>query len=294
MKRGKKIKKKSPKKVAVKKKVSVKKTKTPKKELIPTLNLKTEKDIAMDFAVKVYKKFDKIVKSVVLFGSAAKKTLTKGSDIDIIVILDDATINWNQELIAWYREELEKIIQANPYKNELHINTVKLTTWWDDLMRGEPIILNILRYGEAMVDFAGFFNPLKHLLIQGKIRPTPEAIYNCLERAPEHFGRSKLAEMGAIEGLYWAMVDSAHGALIAARVSPPSPEHIPGALKQTFVDKGLLKMKYVMWFRDLAELHKRIEHDELTSLKGIELDEWQQKTEEFMGLMVQLVKQIIS
>jgi len=38
----------------------------------PTLQLKKEADIAMDFATKVYKKFDKMIKSVILFGSAGK------------------------------------------------------------------------------------------------------------------------------------------------------------------------------------------------------------------------------
>jgi hypothetical protein len=210
-----------------------------------------------------------------------------------VIVIDDASIKWDQELISWYREELEKLIQANPYSGNLHINTIKLTTWWEDLIRGEPIILNILRYGEEMVDFAGFFSPLKQLLIQGKIKSTPEAIYNCLQRAPEHFGRSKLAELGAIEGLYWAMVDSAHGALIAANVSPPSPEHIPGALKQTFVDAGKLKMKYVLMFRDLSELHKKIEHKEILDLKGVHIDDWQERTEDFMSTMIQIVKEII-
>jgi predicted nucleotidyltransferase len=280
-------KKKSKKESAEKKKV------LPKKELMPTLNLKTETEIAMDFAVKVYKKFDKIVKSIILFGSRVKQTSVKGSDIDIVIVIDDASVKWDQELISWYREELEKIIKSNPYEGNLHINTVKITTWWEDLMRGEPIILNILRYGEAMVDFGGFFNPLKQLLIQGKIKSTPEAIYNCLQRAPEHFTRSKLAELGAIEGLYWAMVDSAHGALIAAKVSPPSPEHISGALKQTFVDSGKLKMKYVLMFRDLSELHKKIEHKEIIDLKGIQISDWQQRTEDFMNTMIQLVKDII-
>ena len=49
------------------------------KPSMPTLNLKTEHDIAMDFAVKTYKKFDKIVKSIVLFGSTAKRTQKRGS-----------------------------------------------------------------------------------------------------------------------------------------------------------------------------------------------------------------------
>jgi len=91
----------------------------------PTLKLKTERDIAEDFASKVYKKFNKIVKSIILFGSQAKQEATSTSDIDIIIIIDDASIAWDQELIAWYREELGKLIATNPYKKELHVNTVK-------------------------------------------------------------------------------------------------------------------------------------------------------------------------
>ena len=82
---------------------------------IPTLQLKNERDIAMDFATKVYERFNKIVKSVILFGSSAKHTNVSGSDIDIVILLDDASIRWDQELIAWYREELEKIVKANSY-----------------------------------------------------------------------------------------------------------------------------------------------------------------------------------
>src|SRR3989344_1875951 len=154
-----------------KKSAKLKPLKIPKN--IPTLQLKKETDIAMDFALKAYKKFDKIVKSIILFGSTVKQTAVVGSDIDIIIIIDDISINWDQELIAWYREELEKIIKSNPYQGSLHINTVKLSTWWEDLMRGDHVVVNILRYGESLVDFAGFFNPLKGLLIRGKIKSTP-------------------------------------------------------------------------------------------------------------------------
>ncbi len=259
----------------------------------PTLQLKKETDIAMDFATKAYKKFDKIIKSVVLFGSTTKQTQVTGSDIDIVVIIDDVTINWDQELIAWYRTELEKMIKSNPYKANLHINTVKLGTWWEDLLRGDPVVINILRYGEAMIDLAGFFNPLKSLLIRGKIRPTPEAIYSTLQRAPQHIARSKMAEMGAIDGLFWSMVDSAHAALIAANVPPASPEHIPGDLKENFVNAGKLKMKYVVWYRDLLVLHKKIAHSEIKDLKGVEIDEWQNRAEEFLQVMAQLVKDLI-
>ena len=259
----------------------------------PTLQLKKEADIAMDFATKAYKKFDKIIKSVVLFGSAAKQAAVTGSDIDIIIIIDDVTVNWDQELTAWYRQELAKLIKNNPYQSNLHINTIKLSTWWEDLIKGDPVIINILRYGEAMIDLAGFFNPLKYLLVKGKIKSTPEAIYSALQRAPLHIARSKLAELNAIDGLFWSMVDAAHAALIATNIPPASPEHIPGDLKENFVNAGKLKMKYVIWYRDLLVLHKKISHGEIKNLKGIEIDAWQEKAEEFLEVMANLVKDLI-
>jgi len=274
----------------MKKKVTAKKS---SKKDYPTLQLKLESDIAMDFAVKAYEVFNKMVKSIVLFGSSVKLSAVAGSDIDIIIVIDDVAIKWDQELIAWYREELDKLLRKNPYQKSLHINTIKLSTWWEDLIRGDPVMMNVLRYGEAMIDFAGFFEPLKFLLLNGKIKSTPEAVYNCLQRAPTHFLRSKAAELNSIEGLYWAMVDSAHAALISSGIPPASPEHVPNDLKETFVDKGKLKMKYVLWYRDLLILHKRIVHGEINNLTGVEIDDWQEKTQEFMRVMAELVNQSV-
>ena len=275
------------------KKKKSKKKSAPNPKNIPSLNLKTESEIAMDFAVKAYKKFDKIIKSIVLFGSTVKKESTTGSDIDIILIIDDASIIWDQKLIAWYRDGLEKLLRANPYRKSLHINTVKLSTWWEDLMRGDPVVLNILRYGEPMLDLAGFFEPLKFLMLNGKIKATPESIYSCLQRAPMHITRSKTAELSSIEGLYWAMVDSAHAALIAEGITPPSPEHIPIELKEIFVDKNRLKIDYVKWYRDLLALHKEISHGNITDLKGVEIDMWQERAEKFLGIMAKLVNETL-
>ena len=187
----------------IRKKKSPKK-KSVKKEIIPkTLNLKTDQEIAADFSVKAYKKFDKIIKSVVLFGSVAKQKISSDSDIDIVMIIDDVSINWDQELIAWYREELDKILQLNPYKGIIHINTIKLSTWWEGLLNGDPVILNVIRSGYPILDYAGFIEPLKYLMVQGKIRGTPEAVYQCLQRAPSHIASSNAAALTAIDGLYW-------------------------------------------------------------------------------------------
>lgn len=260
---------------------------------IPTLQLKTDHDIAMDFAVKAYKKFDKSIKSIVLFGSVAKNETVLASDIDIIIIIDDCSIRWDIELIAWYREELDKLLAVNPYKKSLHINTVRLSTWWEDLMKGDPVVLNVLRYGETMIDMGGFFTPLKFLLETGKIKATPEAIYSCLQRAPLHIAQSKASELNVVEGLYWAMTDAAQAALIAAKRLPPSPEHIPIYLKENLVDKGKLKMQYVSWYRDILVLHKQITHGEIRDLKHVNIDQLQDRTDEFLSVMAKLVNALI-
>ncbi|MCK5612727.1 hypothetical protein KAR91_63225, partial [Candidatus Pacearchaeota archaeon] len=195
--------------------------------------------------------------------------------------------------VAWYRKELDLILMANPYTKNIHINTIKLSTWWNDLMVGDPVLVNVIRYGEVLVDFAGFFEPLKHLLLTGQIKSTPEAIYNSLNRAPQHLLRSKAAELSSIEGLYWCMVDSSHAALMAMHVTPPSPEHISADLKEHFVNTGKLKMKYVDWYRELHVLHKRIAHGELRDLRGVQIDLWQERAEEFLDVMTKLIKNII-
>lgn len=255
----------------------------------------SEKEIAMDFAERVQVRFDKIIKASILFGSQTKNTATPNSDIDIVLVVDDAAINWDMELVAWYREELAKLVAAKDYNGkELHINTVKLTTWWQDLLHGDPVVINILRYGEALIDVGGFFNPLKALLLQGKMHSTPEAIYAALQRAPGHLARSKSSELNAVEGVYWTMIDAAQAALMTAGKIPPSPEHIPLMLKETFVDTSMLKMDYVKNIRDIYALHKAISHNEVRNVKGADIDNWQALAERFLLEMTNLIERILA
>jgi predicted nucleotidyltransferase/uncharacterized protein (UPF0332 family) len=257
-----------------------------------TLKISLDRDIALDFATKVYKHLNDLIKSVIMFGSSVKKSATVGSDIDVIVIIDDVYVKWDLELISWYREELGKIVKANPYVKSLHINTVKLSTWWEDMIKGDPVVVNIIRYGDPLIDFGGFFSPLKILLQEGKIRSTPEAIYTLLQRAPNHLARTRASMLAAVDGLYWACVDSAHAALIAAKVMPPSPEHISDYLNRYFVDKGMLKSKYADFYQELFMLAKDIVHGKKVEVKGKNIDEWFEKTDEFLGVMSAIVKKI--
>jgi|TARA_B100002003_G_scaffold38909_1_gene34462 predicted nucleotidyltransferase/uncharacterized protein (UPF0332 family) len=264
-----------------------------KKSKPPTMLLSREREIAMDFALKVYKEFDQMIKSVILFGSTAKKKSKSSSDIDILVIIDDVGIRWDMELVAWYREELAKLIKANPYVRPLHINTMKLSTWWEDMMRGDPVVLNVIRYGDALVDFGGFFNPLKILMARGKIKSTPEAVYTLLQRSPRHMARASQSLLAAVDGLYWTMIDSAHAALISANIEPASPENVAEVMKNTFVEDGSLNKKYVKYYEEVHGIAKEIIHGKRVSVGGKELEKWFSMTDDFLGEMARLVDDIL-
>ncbi len=270
------------------KKKSVIKKKTTKKKF------STDYDIAYDFSVKSYKLFKEAIKSIVFFGSAAKGKSVKGSDIDIVVILDDCSIAWDQELIAWYREELRKLIEKQTYAKKLHINTVTLSTFWEEVRAGDPATINVIRYGQTLIDFGGFFDPLKVLLAKGKIRPTPEAIFAVLRRAPLHISRARFNVIGSIENLYWAMVDSAHGALMAKGEVPPSPEHVGTMLSRIFVSNKKLDKKYVQWYQDMYNLAHDVAHGNVKHLDGKDIDNHMSRTIEFEKVMRNITSELIS
>jgi kinetochore protein SLK19 len=250
-------------------------------------------DIAYDFSTKVYQKFREIIKSIILFGSVSKNQDVKGSDIDIIIVVDDASVAWDQELIAWYREELGKLIAAQDYTKEIHINTVTLTAFWEEVKTGTPVIMNVIRYGQPLIDFGGFFEPLKVLLAKGRIRPSPEAIFTTLKRAPEHIERAKYNILSSLENIYWAMVDSAHSALMAANQIPPSPEHVPEMLESTFVKNGALERKYVDYYNQVYNLTKEIMHGNINEIKTEEVDSYLTKATEFEQVMRTIASRLI-
>jgi uncharacterized protein (UPF0332 family)/predicted nucleotidyltransferase len=263
----------------------------PKEKKYP--KFRTEKDIAMDFATKVQRKFDHLIKATILFGSQTSGETKPGSDIDIVIIIDDAAINWDMELTAWYREELAKLIAEQEYSRDLHINTIRLTTWWRDLLHGDAVVLNIIRQGQVLIDIGGFFTPIKSLMIQGKIHSTPEAVYAALQRSPYHLTRSKLSLLGSIEGVYWCMVEAAQAALITLGKLPPSPEHVTKMLHENFVETGILKSELVKWYHNIYILHKQIAHGEVRHVKAQEIENWQNKAEAFMKKMVEIIDRLI-
>jgi len=263
---------------------------TKRAELRKTTVSDRDYKIAYDFAAKAYKKFGPVVLSVVLFGSAAKGAPKPESDIDIILIVDNVSMVWDEEVVSWYREELFKIIKADSNRDLLHINTVTLSAFWDNIRAGDPAIINMLRYGIALVDL-GFFEPMKYLLLQGRVRPTAEAVYTVLARVPWHILRARVKTLSAIEDMHWAMVDSAHAALMVRNQTPPSPEHIPDMLIEVFVKHKKLEKHLVEWYNELYELAHAVKNNKIQRIPGEDFEKWFKRTNDFTRVMERLAKE---
>ncbi len=260
----------------------------PKKEH-PNLEhyYKEDIDTAYKFANEIYKELGSLIRAVVLFGSTARRTKGPGGDIDVLVIIDDLMLNMSPELVEAYRLIVQKAIVK--ISTRLHITTMRFTSFWEYMRNGDPIAINLLRDGVALID-SGFFDPMQALLKRGRIRPTQESIWTYYTRAPNTLHNSKWHLLQAVIDLYWAVIDAAHAALMKIGEIPPTPEHVADMLEQKLVKRKLLEHKYVTIMRNFYRLMKMVTHREIVEIKGEEFDRYYKIAEDFVHRMRKIIE----
>jgi predicted nucleotidyltransferase/uncharacterized protein (UPF0332 family) len=226
--------------------------------------------------------------SVVLFGSSARgEKTTYEKDIDILLVVNDVSIVLTPEVSETFRVVVEKT--SSKISRRFHINTLKLSNFWDYLRVGDPIGINMLRDGVPLYD-SGIFEPAQQLLFQGRIRPSKESVWVYYARAPNTIENAKSHVMQSLIDLYWAAIDAAHAALMRIGEIPPTPSHVPDMLTEKFVHAGLLDKKYVSTMRDLHKIAKMIAHREIQDVTGATFDRYLAETQEFIKQMKKIIE----
>ena len=244
-------------------------------------------ETARKFAQKLYGEFGNFISALVLFGSTARKKKNPKGDIDILIVIDDVKIKPSPEILETYKVITEKaIIDVD---QRIHTQTMKLTSFWEYVRSGDPVAINILRDGIALID-TGFFDPLQALLDDGRIRPSREAIYNYFIMSYASLNRSKGHLLTAMVDLYWAAIDSAHSALMSIGEVPPSPEFVSNVIKEKMVKRKLIKAKYAIIMDDLYKISKKIAHREIKDVEGKEYDKYKKLTLEFIKAMKKFIE----
>ncbi len=238
-------------------------------------------DLAYRFAKESHRELKDLLKAIVLFGSAARKN-EDSNDIDILLIVDDVSIRLTKELVQAYRIIVENIVRKVSPK--IHVTSMKFTSFWEYMRNGDPIALNILRDGYALID-TGFFDPLQLLLHQGRIKPSKEALWTYFNRAPRSLNVSRGKIEQACIDLYWAVIDSAHAALMSINEVPPSPEHVPFLMEQKMVREKLISAKYPKVVRRFFTLSKDILHGKIRNISGEDYEKYYSEAKEFVDAM---------
>ena len=249
----------------------------------PTDNIR----IAKKFADLLKKELDDFLLGVYVFGSSARKKSTAESDIDVLVVTDDTRFVLTEALVEGYRIIVEGLL--GKVSQKLHITSMTYTSFWEYIKAGDPVAVNILRDGVPMYD-SGFFEPLQILLRQGRVRPSEESVWRYFGRAPKTLVNSRWHLLQATLDLYWAVIDSAHAALMVRNELPPTPEHVADMLEKIYVEPKLLEKKYVEAMRKFYKLSKMITHREIKEVSGAEYEHHYKEADDFVKRMRKLVE----
>jgi uncharacterized protein (UPF0332 family)/predicted nucleotidyltransferase len=238
-----------------------------------------------------------LVKSVVWFGSAVRggfapgKTSLReevlfGSDIDVLIVFDDMVNVLTPEIITAYRIVTEKT--AANISKRLHITTMPLTKFWDYSLKGDPILINMLRDGRAVYD-VGCFGMAQKMLGSKRIAPGKEIVWIYLARGPMSVANAEWNMKESVLDLYWSVLDAAHAALLHYDVVPESPEQIISLIKHHLVLKDLMDKKYLSVVGEFMNVGKMLMSGEVHKVSGDHYDRYRKEADEFLHVVKELI-----
>ncbi len=247
--------------------------------------------LANKFKEEVLGRYKNIVKAIVIFGSFTRQDFHEKSDIDMLVVIDDVTARFTPEMKDEFDDRLYEI--AKKTADSMTVQPAwMLSEFWDMARIGHPLLFTIVRDGWALYD-TGFFIPVRKLLELGKIPTTLEAVEKFMETAPQKINRVETAKLYMIaEDLFYSMLNSSQAVLMYMGQNPPSPKHTPIIVKEVLVDDKLLEESYLQDLESVIEFRKKVEHKEVKTIDGQQLDDYIKKARSYVSRMEQMLLQL--
>jgi predicted nucleotidyltransferase len=230
----------------------------------------------VEFTNIARKRYGDLIKSVLIFGSAARGTMVKGSDADIWVILDDTATKSS--------EDLEKVnshlyLIAHELK-DLHIQTTALTEFWQWMKMGSPELVNFLRFGLIIYD-TGFIKPVQRMLQMGLIPPSEETIGLKAKASEIRYRKILLDIKSMIFELRYTATDICQSVVMYFYKQQPDQKMLPEFLEKLVKEKSLEK-QYVEKYKQLDKLWKDIDHKVIKEVTTEHLNQGLQLTKEII------------
>src|SRR3989338_349451 len=247
----------------------------------------------------VLQKFEKYVVSYVVAGSLVRGEAVKTSDVDVFIVINDTDVKRmpRVELKERLRSIIFQYIQEAGalagVKNKLSPQIYLLTEFWESVKDAQPVIFTFIRDGIPLYD-RGTFMPWKALLKMGKLKPSPEAIDMFMSMGDKTVKRAKAALLDIlIHDIYWGVITPSQALLMLYGLPPPTPKQTVKEMEKIFLDKEkMLEKKYMAILEKIVGIYKDFEHEKIKEIKGAELDDLLQGTEDYLERLKELRTQI--
>ena len=247
----------------------------------------------------VLQKFDKYVVSYVIGGSLVRGNVTKTSDVDAFIIINDTDVKRMPRLEL--KERLRGMIYqyigeatalAGVGKEILNVQVWLLTEFWESVKDAHPVMFTFIRDGVPLYD-KGTFLPWKTLLRMGRLKPTPEAIEMFMSTAEKTGSLVDRRLLDAMIDLYYKVLNPSQALIMLSGSPPPTHKETPKLMEDIFVDKEkMLKKQDVAILAKLVKLFRDYEHNPKLTIKGSEIDKLIKDSDIYIKRLEQLRKQI--
>jgi predicted nucleotidyltransferase len=246
----------------LKKPILFKKNDTKKPEL-PKGEIYTK---IVDFTNNIRRSYGDLIKSVLIFGSAATGQMKKTSDADIWVILDDTATKSSEDL---EKMQLQIQLLAGQMK-DIHVQATGLTEFWGWMKKGSPELFNYLRVGLVVHD-TGFVKPVQRMLKAGLLPPSDETVSIKIRSADAHLKKVSLTIKSMIFDLRYAATDACQSVVMYYCKTTPDQKHMAEELNKLVKEKKL-EPEYIDKFLELDALWKDIEHEKIKEVNSEHLN----------------------
>jgi len=195
-----------------------------------------------------------IVKSVLIFGSAARKDMKKTSDIDVWVVVDDTATKGTEDILK-IRAQLQLTGQQ---MKDIHVQMNGLTEFWSWMKRGSPELFNFLRDGLVIYD-TGFIKPIQRMLKMGLFPPSEETISLKSKSCDGLVKRVEASWKADVFDLRYAATDICQAVIMHFYKDMPDQKRMGEFLEKLVKDHGL-EEEYIQKYQDLNKLWKNLDH----------------------------------
>lgn len=208
----------------------------------------------VQFTRKIKKMYGDIVKSVLIFGSAARKEAKKTSDIDVWVVVDDTTTKGTQDVLKM-KTQLQLIGKD---MKDIHVQMNGLTEFWNWMKTGSPELFNFLRDGLVVYD-TGFVKPVQRMLKMGLFPPSEETVSLKVKSCDALVKRVEASWKADVFDLRYAATDICQAVVMHHYKEMPDHKRMIEFLEKLVKDHNLEK-EYIEKYKDLNKLWKDLDH----------------------------------